>query len=102
MENETYVITLFVHFSRYDKQNIKRYIFSHIFSELYVFGSLQLKVSNMSEEPAIYDSIVKEYSNAKTNPYKSYIEEPTFWRCLGNISGKSVLDLACGSGYYSR
>ena len=56
----------------------------------------------MSEEPAIYDSIVKEYSNAKTNPYKSYIEEPTFWRCLGNVSGKSFLDLACGSGYYSR
>ena len=57
------------------------------------FASLQLKVSNMSEEPAIYDSIVKEYSNAKTNPYKSYIEEPTFWRCLGTFQENLFLIL---------
>ena len=51
----------------------------------------------------IYDEIVEEYSQAKSNPYKQYVEEPTFWSCAGkDFSGKTVLDLACGSGHYSR
>ena len=51
----------------------------------------------------IYDEIVEEYSQAKSNPYKHYVEEPTFWSCAGkDFSGKTVLDLACGSGHYSR
>ena len=51
----------------------------------------------------IYDEIVEEYSQAKSNPYKHYVEEPTFWSCAGkDFSGRTVLDLACGSGHYSR
>ena len=55
------------------------------------------------ESSNIYDEIVEEYSQAKSNPYKHYVEEPTFWSCAGkDFSGKTVLDLACGSGHYSR
>jgi len=55
------------------------------------------------ESSNIYDEIVEEYSQAKSNPYKQYVEEPTFWSCAGkDFSGKTVLDLACGSGHYSR
>ena len=34
--------------------------------------------------PMLYDSIVDEYSEIKSNPYKAYVEEPTFWKCAGN------------------
>ena len=37
-------------------------------------------------EPSnIYDEIVEEYSQAKSNPYKQYVEEPTFWSCAGKV-----------------
>ena len=53
-------------------------------------------------EGALYDGIVSKYAAIKTNPYKKHIEEPTVWACIGDIKGQTVLDLACGNGYYSR
>ena len=53
-------------------------------------------------ETAIYDSIVVSYAAAKTNPFKLYVEEPSFLLALGDISNQNILDLACGSGHYSR
>ena len=51
----------------------------------------------------IYDHIVDQYTEAKSNLYKKHVEEPTFWKCAGeDFKGQTVLDLACGSGYYSR
>lgn len=50
----------------------------------------------------IYDSIAEEYVQTEQNPNNSYVIRPNFDRFLGNVSGKSVLDLACGNGRYTR
>jgi len=50
----------------------------------------------------IYDSIATDYAAIKTNVFKVKYEEPAFWEGLGDITGKDVLDLACGSGHYTR
>lgn len=50
----------------------------------------------------IYDDIATDYSNIKSNLFKAKYEEPAFWEALGDIPGKDVLDLACGSGHYTR
>lgn len=44
----------------------------------------------------------KEFGVAKAAPIKRYAEEPTFLGAAGDLSGRSVLDLACGSGFYTR
>lgn len=49
----------------------------------------------------IYDDIVSDYSAIKTNPFKTNYEKPAFWKALGDVKDKNVLDLACGSGYYT-
>jgi len=49
-----------------------------------------------------YNQLANVYHFAKKNPVKQYSEEFTFFKSLGNIRGKSVLDLACGDGYYTR
>ena len=56
------------------------------------------------KEATLYDSTIGiNYKNALTNlPHKNYIEGPTFFKCLGDIAGKTILDLACGDGYFSR
>ena len=59
-------------------------------------------MSEQNETAIIYDSIVESYAAAKTNPFKVYVEEPTFLLALGDISNQNILDLACGSGHYSR
>jgi len=50
----------------------------------------------------IYDDIVFDYGAIKSCIYKAKYEEPAFWEALGEISGKNILDLACGSGFYTR
>jgi SAM-dependent methyltransferase len=49
-----------------------------------------------------YNNLSDLYHFAKKNPVKQYSEAYTFFKILGNIRDKSVLDLACGDGYYSR
>lgn len=49
-----------------------------------------------------YDDIADEYQNTKTNPIKFYSEEWTFFRVLGDVQGRAVLDVACGYGYFTR
>jgi ubiquinone/menaquinone biosynthesis C-methylase UbiE len=51
---------------------------------------------------AYYDKIAKQYKKSKTLPFRQYIEWHTYNRMLGDITGKLVLDLACGEGFYSR
>jgi 2-polyprenyl-3-methyl-5-hydroxy-6-metoxy-1,4-benzoquinol methylase len=50
----------------------------------------------------LYDDIVFDYGAIKTNPFKANIEEPTFLSVVGAVSGLTVLDLACGSGHFTR
>lgn len=51
---------------------------------------------------AHYDSIAKEYQRCKQAPWRLHIEYFTLFQMLGDLQGKSALDLACGEGHYSR
>nr|VFK29205.1 MAG: Ubiquinone/menaquinone biosynthesis C-methylase UbiE [Candidatus Kentron sp. MB] len=51
---------------------------------------------------AVYDSIAQQYENAIELPIRKYIFDYTYLSLLGALSGKSILDLACGGGYYTR
>lgn len=52
--------------------------------------------------PTDYNAIADQYKRSKLTPWRRYIEQYTFCDILGDITGKSVLDLACGEGFYSR
>ena len=49
-----------------------------------------------------YDNIAEQYKNSKKLGFRKYIEEYTLVKLAGKISGKNVLDLACGEGIYTR
>lgn len=49
-----------------------------------------------------YDPIAEQYRLAKQQPWRAFIEAYTFVSLIGDPSGKSVIDLACGEGFYSR
>jgi len=51
---------------------------------------------------ATYDAIAKEYQESKLQPWRLHIEHFTLVELLGDLKGKTVLDLACGEGHYSR
>lgn len=57
------------------------------------------KVSLAADE---YDRIASKYQDATRREFRMFTLEPTLKRHLGSLSGKIVLDLACGSGYSSR
>lgn len=48
-----------------------------------------------------YDRIAKKYSRL-VPPLKKYCVKPTLLKMCPNLKGKDVLDLACGSGYFTR
>ena len=49
-----------------------------------------------------YDDISDDYVKATDHPIKKYCESFTFIKILGDVKAKSVLDVACGEGYYTR
>jgi toxoflavin synthase len=49
-----------------------------------------------------YDGIAAEYKRAKQQPWRMHVEHHTLFELLGDLSGKSVLDLACGEGFLTR
>jgi toxoflavin synthase len=49
-----------------------------------------------------YDKIAEQYKNSKKLGFRKYIEEYTLIKLAGDISGKQILDLACGEGIYTR
>jgi 2-polyprenyl-3-methyl-5-hydroxy-6-metoxy-1,4-benzoquinol methylase len=48
-----------------------------------------------------YDLIAEEYAKSLTIT-KKYIILPTFEKIIGKVKDKKVLDLACGSGFFTR
>ncbi|HLD16065.1 MAG TPA: methyltransferase domain-containing protein [Candidatus Nanoarchaeia archaeon] len=48
-----------------------------------------------------YDKIADEYSKM-LNPTKEYVLIPMLKRLVNNISGKTVIDLGCGDGFFTR
>ncbi|MFH8774168.1 class I SAM-dependent methyltransferase [Streptomyces sp. NPDC017958] len=49
-----------------------------------------------------YDEIGEAFEGFKSLPLMRCGEVPSFLGMVGDVSGKSVLDLACGTGFYSR
>jgi len=49
-----------------------------------------------------YDPIAEQYKRSKQQPWRAHIEAHTFMGLLGDLSGMSVVDIACGEGFYSR
>ena len=51
---------------------------------------------------AQYDAIAAAYQDSKQLPFRKHIERYTLFEALGDVRDQSVLDLACGEGYYTR
>lgn len=49
-----------------------------------------------------YNTISEEYKRAKLQPWRTHIESYTLFELVGDLAGKSVLDLACGEGFHTR
>jgi toxoflavin synthase len=50
----------------------------------------------------VYDAIAEEYRRSKSLPFRLHIEAYTLFRLIGDPAGRTVLDLACGEGIYTR
>lgn len=49
-----------------------------------------------------YNEIADKYVEAKQDAWRWMVEEPSFFKALGDVSGLKIIDLACGSGHYTR
>jgi SAM-dependent methyltransferase len=49
-----------------------------------------------------YDRIAEQYKRARPQPWRTHIERYTLLRLVGDVAGKTVIDLACGEGHYTR
>ena len=49
-----------------------------------------------------YDEIGSQYLLTKSIPWKRFAERYTFFKAIGPLRGLRVIDVACGTGYYSR
>jgi ubiquinone/menaquinone biosynthesis C-methylase UbiE len=49
-----------------------------------------------------YNQIAEEYKESKQMPWRLFAELPTLLGLAGDLAGKTVLDLACGDGFYTR
>ena len=49
-----------------------------------------------------YDPIAELYKRAKQQPWRAHIEAFTLMRLIGDPTGKAVIDIACGEGFYTR
>jgi SAM-dependent methyltransferase len=48
------------------------------------------------------DSYAENYQESKTLLWRSRIEDHSFLKLIGNVTGKKVLDFACGEGHFTR
>jgi ubiquinone/menaquinone biosynthesis C-methylase UbiE len=49
-----------------------------------------------------YDPIAEQYQRSKQQPWRTHIEAFSLMALIGDPGGTSVLDLACGEGFYTR
>lgn len=54
-----------------------------------------------SRAPDCYDPIVEPYEKSKQLPYR-LLEQHTYFSLIGEVAGKTILDLGCGSGFYTK
>jgi len=51
---------------------------------------------------ADYDAYARLYQRSKQLDFRVYGETPDHMRIMGDLRGKSAIDLACGDGFYTR
>jgi len=49
-----------------------------------------------------YDLIAGQYKKAKRQPWRMHVEHFTLFELLHDLRGMTVLDLACGEGFFTR
>jgi toxoflavin synthase len=49
-----------------------------------------------------YDAIAEQYQRSKLQPWREFIESPSLLDLIGDLHGLSVVDIACGEGFYTR
>jgi toxoflavin synthase len=49
-----------------------------------------------------YDPIAEQYKRSKQTPWRTDVECFTLLETIGDLAGLSVLDVACGEGFYTR
>jgi toxoflavin synthase len=49
-----------------------------------------------------YDPIAEQYKRSKQTPWRTDVEWFTLLNTIGPVNGLSVLDVACGEGFYTR
>lgn len=49
-----------------------------------------------------YDEIAKKYANTDSSIFKRYSSGPTLLKMCGDLSGQRVIDIGCGSGFFTR
>ena len=49
-----------------------------------------------------YDSIAEAYRDSRELSFRDAVERPTIVRMLGDVRGKTILDMGCGDGFYTR
>ena len=49
-----------------------------------------------------YYPIAEQYRRSKQQPWRAYVEAFTLMRLIGDPTGKKVIDIACGEGFYTR
>lgn len=59
-------------------------------------------MSTPAAHHAEYDDIAADYSASKQLPFRVLVEAPTLFALAGDVRGKTILDLPCGDGTYSR
>jgi len=53
-------------------------------------------------EKALYNKMAQVYKDSKLLPWSLRVETFTIFKILGNIEGKTIIDFACGDGFYTR
>ncbi len=54
------------------------------------------------EAEIVYNQIADKYKQSKILPFRIHVEKYSFFKLLGDMNHKNVLDLACGEGIYTR
>jgi toxoflavin synthase len=49
-----------------------------------------------------YNQIAEEYKKSKFQPWRLHVERHVVMDLLGSLNGRTILDVACGEGFYSR
>ena len=49
-----------------------------------------------------YNPIAEQYAKSKYQPWRTYVETFTLMNLIKDPTGQTVVDLACGEGFYTR